>query len=347
MEVLKTSTEKTEYHPGLLCPGLVNVHCHLELSFAHQRISQKTGINAFIGELEGLKRSISREQKQEALTKADKEMQLNGIVAVGDIMNTDLSLKTKSCSAIRYHNFIETYGSDPSVATSRFQQALSLYEQSKQSTSIVPHAPYSLSAELFKMIHQHGSKVQSMHYAESESEYRYFEEGTGEIYERLRQWGVKIPSFIPSGKSPIKTIESYFSSKFPLILIHNSFINKEDVLFILDNFDQPYFGLCPNANLYIEDHLPPVDLLEQHSAQICIGTDSLASNSELSVLNELRTLKKHFPSLQNETLLQWGSLNGARALGFDDKLGSLDPEKKPGLLLLNEQLELQKLIVQA
>jgi cytosine/adenosine deaminase-related metal-dependent hydrolase len=92
--------------------------------------------------------------------------------------------------------------------------------------------------------------------------------------------------------------------------------------------------LCPNANLYIENQLPPVPLFQQEKLNICIGTDSLASNYNLSVLQEMITLQKNFQEITLTELVEWGCLNGARALGLENFLGSLEAGKKPGVNLI-------------
>lgn len=95
-----------------------------------------------------------------------------------------------------------------------------------------------------------------------------------------------------------------------------------------------YWCLCPNANLYIENALPDIDMFMQHHAKVCVGTDSLASNHQLSVLAELYTIKQRYPQISWETLLSWGTYNGACALQMDEQLGSFAPGKQPGIVQL-------------
>jgi aminodeoxyfutalosine deaminase len=92
--------------------------------------------------------------------------------------------------------------------------------------------------------------------------------------------------------------------------------------------------LCPNSNLFIENSLPPVEMLRAEGMSICLGTDSLASNHQLSILSEMVTLQHHFASIELSELLTWACLNGAKALEMDDKLGTLEVGKKPGLVLI-------------
>lgn len=99
------------------------------------------------------------------------------------------------------------------------------------------------------------------------------------------------------------------------------------------------YCLCVNANLYIENKLPPVEMLLNHNCHIVIGTDSYSSNWQLSIVKELKTIRDHFPALKPETILQWATLNGAKALQWDDELGSFEKGKKPGIVLLENNFD--------
>jgi aminodeoxyfutalosine deaminase len=122
-----------------------------------------------------------------------------------------------------------------------------------------------------------------------------------------------------------------------LLLVHNTFTKKEDLeeLKKIHSAENTFLVLCPNSNLYIENQLPPVSLFREEELNICLGTDSLASNHELSVLSELITLQLYFPELKLFDLLQWATLNGAKALQVDDTFGSFEAGKKPGVNLIS------------
>jgi cytosine/adenosine deaminase-related metal-dependent hydrolase len=88
--------------------------------------------------------------------------------------------------------------------------------------------------------------------------------------------------------------------------------------------------------LYIENELPNVQMFVENNCNIVLGTDSYASNNQLSIFAEIKTIQKHFPALPLETILQWATFNGAKAIGIEDKFGSLHVGKKPGIILLGE-----------
>ncbi len=143
-----------QHFAGILSPGFINAHCHLELSHMKGLIPEKTGLVDFVFKVIS-ERHFSEEEILAAIEKADNEMYENGIVAVGDICNNTLTIPQKQKSKLQYYNFIEASGFPPSVAETRFQRSLDFYNQYNKSfanNSIVPHAPYSVSPELFSMI---------------------------------------------------------------------------------------------------------------------------------------------------------------------------------------------------
>ena len=130
---------------------------------------------------------------------------------------------------------------------------------------------------------------------------------------------------------------SFIPRKNPLLLVHNTFTSFEDIQLLKRqrNMENTFLVLCPNANLYIENKLPPIHLFKKENMNICLGTDSLASNHQLSVLQEMITLQKFFPEITLQELVEWGCWNGSLALGLNDFFGSLESGKKPGVNLIS------------
>jgi cytosine/adenosine deaminase-related metal-dependent hydrolase len=140
----------------------------------------------------------------------------------------------------------------------------------------------------------------------------------------------------------------HFNKQQRLILVHNTFTAEEDIVFALEHTKEHlsgiHFCLCANANLYIENRMPPIDILIKNKAEIILGTDSYSSNWQLSIAAEIRTIRKEMPSIPLQLILQWATINGAKALERDDVLGSFEPGKKPGIVLLDNTLQAKKII---
>ncbi|WPU93517.1 amidohydrolase family protein [Mucilaginibacter sabulilitoris] len=322
---------------GVICPGFVNTHCHIELSHLKDKIQPRGGLVDFIKDIQTF-RDADNKQVTDAIQKADEEMYANGIVAVGDISNSNLSIPVKAASKLYYHTFVETFSFLPQNAEAIFNKAMELLSEFKpQSCSITPHAPYSVSKELFKLIRKHSDAEQnliSIHNQECEDENKFYRYKLGGFIELYKHFGIDISHFKPQARNSLQSIIPLLTNKQQVLLVHNTCTNLKDIYFI-KRFDRKInWCFCPNANLYIENRLPKIQLFIDQGFNITLGTDSLASNSSLCILSEMRTVQKKFPSISTEKLIEWGTVNGAKFLGIDDEKGTLEPGKTPGLNLI-------------
>ena len=333
---------------GILTPGFINAHCHLELSHMKGLIPQKTGLVDFILDILS-KRHIAEDLILQSIQDAETEMIEDGIVAVGDICNTTFTLPQKQLHRLKYYNFIEVSGWHPDIANARYEAAQSNYEgfnqlsKSYHAASIVPHAPYSVSNQLWEYLKPNFSQQTiTIHNQETSFENNFFEKGEGDfvrLYERL---GVNNPFFIPTGKSSIQSYLKHATNAENLILVHNTFTNETDISFVKKEMNSSFWCVCINANLYIENALPPIELIRNNQCKIVLGTDSLASNDALSIAAEMKKIKQHFPFIPLSEILQWATLNGAAALQLEQELGSFEKGKTPGVVLLDDSLNSAK-----
>ena len=336
-ENFKGNKTHIQFYKGIICPGFVNVHCHLELSHLKGKLMEGRGLNNFITQIEE-NRGATENEVFSAIEEAEEEMIKNGIVAVGDISNTAHSFKQKEAKNIHYHTFIELLGFHPDKADKAFEIGLSLYKQLPGVGSITLHAPYSASTKLLSKINnwsgEHKSII-SMHNQESEDENLLFVEKKGKILERLKQFGIDTDFFEPTGFSSLQSALMHLTKCDKVLLVHNTFTSQEDIDWAQQLNKSIYWCFCPNANLYIENRLPNIPLFVKNKCTICIGTDSLASNWGLSILDELKSIQKSYPQISLPELITWSTLNGAAFLGIEKAIGSLEIGKKPGLNLIS------------
>ncbi len=322
---------------GILCPGFVNTHCHTELSHLKDKIPQNSGLIEFIKGVQQF-RSVDLAEVTEAARRADQEMYDNGIVAVGDISNSPHTIPLKKESRLYYHTFVEIFSFLPDRAVTAFDNAVQLMDQFRPlSVSIAPHAPYSVSKELFRLIRDYcetHENLITMHSQECEDENKFYRYKQGSFNGLYEHFGIDISYFKPQARNSLQSIVPLLTHKQPVLLVHNTCTNLKDIYFA-KRFDRKIsWCFCPNANLYIESKLPKVDLFLDQGFNITLGTDSLASNNKLSILGEMLTLQQNFSSLTLNRLMEWGTLNGAKFLGIDSQIGSLETGKIPGLNLL-------------
>jgi cytosine/adenosine deaminase-related metal-dependent hydrolase len=333
---------------GIITPGLVNCHCHLELSHLKNVIPPHTGLINFLCSVVS-KRDFPRDVINAEITRAEREMYDNGIVAVGDIGNTADTAEVKSNSKIIWQNFVEVLGFTDEKAEENFNYykkiAKKLHVKLQTSglnhrTSIVPHAPYSISPKTFQLINQATcNQIISIHNQEHPAEDDLYKTGGGEYLRFFKIFGLDKSPFPVTGKSSIRSVLPHFNNGQTLLLVHNTYMTEEDIVWANEYAGATGLKLvycfCINANLYIENKVPPIDLLIKHNCHIVLGTDSYSSNWQLSIAKEMASVQKHFPQIPEETILQWATLNGAKALGWKDELGSFEKGKKPGVVLLN------------
>lgn len=328
-----------EHFRGVLCPGFVNAHCHLELSHMLGVIPQGTGLIPFLQAVTRQRAGFSDEQKAAARLEAFRQMGDKGVVAIGDIANTTDTQDLRSSGSIRIHTFVECIGFTEIGAAARLANSAELLDNFRSANvagmaeSIAPHAPYSVSAGLFRLISgQEPGSIISIHNQECRAEAEYYQSKTGAVRDLLEGFGIDDSFFVPSGKSSLQSYLPLISEDHPLILVHNTYSSKEDIQFAQRRPAAVYWCLCPGANLYIEGRLPDVIMLVATTANICIGTDSLASNSQLDIFAELQLLKAAFPMLSWEELLCWATANGAAALGMQHHVGSFRIGSSPGVV---------------
>ncbi|MFZ1679250.1 MAG: amidohydrolase family protein [Saprospiraceae bacterium] len=329
--------DRLEYHKGILIPGFINTHCHLELSHLKGRIPTGTGLLEFIKDVVSL-REVPQDEIDAAIEEADEYMWSQGIQAVGDICNKPDTFPVKRRSKIKYYSFVEMFDflqdSRTEELTKSYKDAYALAPEPK---SAVPHAPYSVSPGLFAQINRlNSSKVTvSIHNQELKAEEDLFLSGGGDFYKFYSGFGMNLDHFKSTGQSSIHYGLKHLDPEHRTLFVHNTLTTQEEIEAAHEWNPNVFWATCANANLYIENKLPDYFAFINSEALMAIGTDSLSSNWQLSILEEMKTITKYQSRIPFDTLLQWATINGAKALGMNDQLGSLEIGKQPGILLLN------------
>lgn len=341
---LSSETESTEFYNGVLVPGFTNAHCHLELSHLHNKFQQGTGMSGFINQINELRECAGQQERIACAQAHLDQMYADGISAMADISNCNETFQMKARSPMYTRTFLEVFGTIREEALSVLDEVGKLHKEA-QKTGIdaapTPHSPYTMSPELLTLSSAAAvaSGYLSYHNQESEEEEELILTGTGALADNYKGRGLPTPPVL--GKPAVfhflnclsKTGKRYPNAR--ILLIHNVATNEESIDAVMSQLHHVTWVTCPLSNLFIHRSLAPLDLFRKKGLEIAIGTDSLSSNTVLSMIEEIKCIQEHFPHIPFEEILTWATLNGARAIGKDAVFGSFEVGKKPGAVLLD------------
>ncbi|MBL7994826.1 amidohydrolase family protein, partial [bacterium] len=258
-DILKKYSDKNiqivESKNTVIMPGLVNAHTHLELSMMKGVVPPGLNFSDWVFEA-----ITKRLRFNDATISADCEKQIHaleafGTVAVGDIANhsaTSLPLLEKSTLYAVVFN--EVTGFSSAVAQDRFQEFVSKIPDTphkKIRQSLAPHAPYSVSPELFRLITAYNgdSKISTVHLAESKDETEFLQTGSGSMKEMIE----KIGRWDKNWKAPRTTPVSYLKKlgilNSKLLIVHAVHVTDEDVELLQSH--NVHVCSCPRSNIQI------------------------------------------------------------------------------------------------
>jgi len=328
---------------GVVLPGLVNAHTHLELSALRGCVPGGAGFVPWVEQLIGVRNEVQPEGDAEAVSRAVDELDAYGTVAVGEVTNSLAAVGTLARRGFVGCVFHEVFGVERGPLLERvaalprmIEERLGRWPSAELSYAPSPHTLYTTHADVVRQLLRQGAERGqrvSLHLSEHPAERRFLESGDGPIagwYEmrlKLRRDLLEWP-----GQSPVAFADSLGGLAPGVVAVHLTDARPEE-LELVARRGSPVV-LCPRSNLFIETRLPP--LLAMRAAGIVpgLGTDSLASNASLDVLAEARALSDRFPSVPASELVSMATWASARALGRSD-VGRIATGARPGLFAID------------
>ncbi len=339
-------TESTEFYNGILMPGLVNTHCHIELSHLKGCFRQDSGMDGFIQQINSLRLNCSKEERIEAIENQMQRLYDQGVSAMADISNCDESFAAKASSAIYTRTFLEVFGTEPGDCPAIMEEVTKLQETAMSygiDAAPTPHSCYTSSKELIGTVSEYGLESAgtiSYHSEESWEEQEMICNGRGPLYDDYSERGTTLPQ--ACGKNSLEYFIDILKDKMRvsriggrILLVHNTFTDSRSIAYAKGNLLEPYWAICPKSNMFIHRALPPLELMMGEGLKITLGTDSLSSNTSLEMAEEIYAINRYFPEIPLEEILKWATLNGAEFLSASDRLGSFAKGKKPGVTLID------------
>jgi cytosine/adenosine deaminase-related metal-dependent hydrolase len=323
---------------GVLMPGLVNAHGHLELSGLVDAIPGGQGLFTWATTLMSVRKTDTADAQRDAARTAAAAAVALGTAAIGDVGSSLAAAPGIDGAGLRGVLFHELFGSreiatgDALADAARERAAVSDWPE-RVGYVPAPHAPYSVGPELLARIFAAAAaagRATSIHVAEDEDELALLRDGSGRWPALLAGMGVDPATRVPR-KSPVAYLASLgaFQTETPPLLVHMVHAAADDRRIARDA--GATVVLCPRSNLHIGGRLPDVDAFFDDGLAMAIGTDSLASVPDLSLWAEMATLAAHFPSMPVARWLDAATRGGARALGLRG-FGVLTPGARPGVL---------------
>jgi cytosine/adenosine deaminase-related metal-dependent hydrolase len=327
---------------GVVMPGLVNAHTHLELSALRGRAPGGRGFVPWVENMIGVRAELRPEDDADAVERAVDELDAACTVAVGEVTNTLAAVRALARRGIVGCVFHEVFGVEREplegrvAALARMKEELGAWPSADLAYAPTPHTLYTTHADVVRRLvreaREQGVRA-SVHVAEHAPERRFLEQGDGPVAEwyearlKLRRDLLEWPS-----KSPVAFADELGVLAPHVLVVHLTDARPEE-LELVARRGAPVVA-CPRSNLHIETRLPPLLAMRTAGLRPALGTDSLASNASLDVLAEARALADRFPAVPAAELLRMATWEGARALGRSD-VGRVARGARPGLFAID------------
>jgi cytosine/adenosine deaminase-related metal-dependent hydrolase len=283
-------------------------------------------------EIVRLKKDLTSERMARGVHEGIKNLMSSGVTAIGDHVSPQGPWREITSSSLRGRLFGEILGSTPLICRQAYQELKQIRQEVERLPSSFsfhpsPHSPYSLDSETFSMALSEEAAPLSIHVAESREEEELFRSGRGDLSEILKLLGVTW-RFEGAGPADFLLKSSLPISK--VVVVHGNFLKALEIEVIA----QKGISLvtCPGSHEYFSHEKSPVAAALEQGINIAIGTDSIASNTELNFLSELHLLRKNSPEIPPDIVLQMATINGARALRLDHEIGTLSAGKKADII---------------
>jgi cytosine/adenosine deaminase-related metal-dependent hydrolase len=320
---------------GAILPGVVNCHVHLEFSALAGKVPPQSRWEDWLETTLAAQGALAPEEIVAGIPQAIEALRESGAVLVGEVTNTGASWPLLEAGPLSYHLFYECLGFDL-LKKFNLPEIFPWFDRPEVAgtnwISAAAHAPYSVSAPLFRAIGKWNlgrSGPQMVHLAESRAELAFLANGNGFFEGLLKRRGRWVPGFQPPGVSPTAYLEDLGFLGPRTLAVHGTQLTPGDCDLLAAT--QTWLVLCPRANRYTGAGAPPVPDLLKAGVNLALGTDSLAGNWDLNLFGEMLWLYQNFPAWPGALWLRLATLNGAQALGRDRELGSLEPGKKAAL----------------
>ncbi len=339
-DVITPSIAIEELGNVAIVPGLVNAHTHLEFSDLAQPLGRPgMEFSQWIRAVIARRQSIAPEQlqakKREAITSGLRQSLQAGTTLLGEIATFPPLVEAYEKSPLQGVLLLESLGySDERVAEALTRSVDFIRGQrwpAAWQRGISPHAPYSTNWQIVAAA-AGGAWPVAMHLAESRAELELLNSHRGPFRDMLDSIGLWRDEALPKTTGVMWYLEQLARAPRALV-VHGNYLTDEEIAFIAARRAALSVVYCPRTHAYFQHDAYPLAKMLSAGVNVAIGTDSRASNPDLSLLAELRHVARHH-SLAGEDVLRLGTLSGAQSLGFAHEVGTLEMRKRADLAVI-------------
>jgi aminodeoxyfutalosine deaminase len=308
----------------VLAPGLINGHCHLDYTHLAGQVAYRGSFIDWINALVERKQRQTESQYVGAVANGLEQLRNSGTTTVVNIESAPAVLDQIPASPLRVLWCLELIDFKNTVPAAQLvQQALVFAdEHPRRQFGLSPHAPYTAGAELYRLAARHARGRQwllTTHLAESEEEDDMFRRGTGHMYDYFRRAGREMSDCKRLG--PVQLLHEMDVFSPGCLAAHVNCLTPADVKLFAQT-GAPVVH-CPRSHRFFQRPTAMLETLMHAGVNVCLGTDSCASNDRLDMFAEMQELAHAFPRWSAEQILTLATVNGAKALNQADKLGKL------------------------
>lgn len=310
----------------ILLPGLINAHCHLDYTMLQGKIPRPTSFADWIRAINRAKETFSDHDYAEAINQGFAQAKGFGTTTIVNLTGFP-ELLTRVRAPLRTWWFAELIDvRDPSKAESLVERAVEMLRLT-ETWGLAPHALFTASPGLFRRCGETArtnGALLTTHLAESEEEMLMSVHRKGSLYDFLLSLGVKL--FEANRTTPL---EQMLKVAAPVddrwLLVHLNCVSPEDLQLLAGAASKPHIVHCPRSHDYFGHPPFAYETLRKSALNVCLGTDSLASNDDLSLFAEMRHFQRVHPDLPARNVLELVTVNAATALGQSNLIGQLRP----------------------
>ena len=322
-----------------LLPGLINAHCHLDYTMLCSTIAPPRSFADWIQQINAKRRELLEEDFLNSIADGFADASRWGTTTIANIESMPALLRRMTPPSLRTWWFYEMIDVQSSVKIEQMlADALSLGEAKADwlgGFGLSPHGPYTASAELSRAAAECAARndlLLTTHLAESREEMEMFRDGTGPLFELLQCLGRPMDD-CGAGKTPLAVMLDRQIMDERWIVVHLNELTKDDFA-RLERGPRFHIAHCPRSGRYFDHAHFEMRRLRELGFNICLGTDSLASNSSLSLFAEMRAVRDANPWLSAREIFEMATVNGARALQQADDLGKISAGYSADLIAL-------------